>query len=141
MAAGSVPTVLKVQFWSPDTCGCSLFEAWDPDDDSVGHTYVTREQAQQIVNSIATVSRNPMPQPLPILCAAHQQHGHTQRLRDAVLGENRLKNLALLLTQVDAEWSFDEARVLHLRLKTLTRFDAQACLDLAFGRGRVIVDA
>lgn len=141
MAAGSVPTVLKVQFWSPDTCGCSLFEAWDPDDASVGHTYVTRAQAQEIVDRIPIQIRNLNPQPEPILCAAHQQHGHTQRLRHAVLGENRLKNLALLLTSTGAEWHFDEARVLHLTLKTLTRFDAQACLDLAFGRGMVIVDA
>jgi hypothetical protein len=133
--------MLKVQFWSPDTCDCALFEAWDSEDASVVHAYVTRAEAQQIVDRIPTVSRNPMPQPEARLCPAHQQLGHTKQLYAAVLGENRLKNLTLLLTSVDAAWSFDDARLLHIRPKVRSRFDLQACLDLAFGPGRVVVDA
>lgn len=146
----------KTGYWSPETCGCSVFYVYDADRAPVDrvHTYISRPDIQALADRVRGaqgLARNIQPQ--EITCVVHEGLGGSSRLWEVLQEENTRKNEAVgvaigvkaALTGEQVLWAWDESRVLQLsfaREAALTaqeKADIQAAANIQFGPGRIAV--
>jgi hypothetical protein len=146
-----------MQRWSPDTCGCSVFEEHydtDPDPDP-NMSYLPHAAAQELADQILDAQGKPRrEQPPEVLCPVHRALGNTPARFAALQDESARKNLtrslaiavAPRITDADYVWTFDQKRVLMAsfpflspRLKEVERAEIQDSCDLQFGPLRIKV--
>lgn len=145
---------ITMNFWSPDTCECSIFYSWDKDvaSESRVHTYVAGSSSQAFADSIRrNRNQGPKVQPPIVICPAHTAIGDVPALLTALNSENTRKNISLGLATDEkadfdinaATWSFDASRNLLLtidgQLTVKQLANLQAAVDLQFGPGKVVV--
>ena len=150
--------MLTVNLWSPDTCGCVLHVVFDDSDPAVPVKFATLDQAVQIHRdrflARPATTKNPdlEPQPPAVICSAHASLGHTSSRHDAVMGENRRKNIAFAVAQANIpnitpeqyRWNFDLNRALSMSFSGVSvspqqKIAIQAACDIQFGPGLVAV--
>ena len=123
---------LQVTRWYPDTCDCIIDFQWDDAEPEAARTHTVK----------AIIKR----------CAAHREIPDDKQHFSTVLEENQRKNkvmaqASLLKADLDLQgiqWSFDEARVLHVgigsQLSDANKSALQAWCESTFGKGQVIVE-
>jgi len=124
--------VLTSAIWSFDTCGCIIEYEWDTEQDEASRVH----RARVIIKDCGL-------------------HGKTKDKHDhfgVVLKENQRKNTSLAMIEEeeptmlpsDCEWSFDEKRNLHIKLKRALAADKKARvqekLDAKHGQGKAVID-
>ena len=154
-----------IQIWTPDTCECALHQAID--EDKVGTQelairFVTPDEAADLFAAYRAAKPN---NSIPMtkdewkkahgnvkLCKAHEVHGHTKARYDAVMNDNRKKNVTFAVaagvstdvTPDTYKWLFDADRNLqvtftHKNVTADMKNQIQAACDLQFGNGKVKV--
>jgi len=142
---------LTVQLWTPVVCGCTIHEVFDPDDETVDKTYVTLDEAKEVLNKRGIDSDRIPPAKL---CKSHQSLGHTTAMYDALRYDNDivlndtihkvlLPNIAGLEEEQIA-YTLDADRVLQVTLSEITlnplkRTQLDADLVVKFGLGKVSI--
>jgi len=119
---------LKQTVWKPDTCGCEVVLEWDDTQDNANRTHSLKQFNKR--------------------CAAHDKVNELDDF-NAMHDENKRKNLAFgevkkiipSLTPEFYEWSFDDERVLTIKLNGPSDADKGEIHSLMqkFGAGKVKV--
>ena len=124
--------VLTSAIWSFDTCGCIIEYEWDTEQDENSRVH----RARTIIKD----------------CGLHGKTKDKHEHFDVVLEENQRKNISLGIIQEEDpsvtpdqyEWSFDEKRNLHIKLKRELTADKKARvqekLDAKHGKDKAVLD-
>lgn len=128
--------MLSIQMWSPDTCGCQLYQIHDPESATeAGRTpqFCSWEDAKEVIAArhLAGVPNTALVDlPEPRVCVDHAMDPlFGKPHHDRVLDENRMKNgvwaeivkIAPDAAPDELAWAFDEARNLTVSHPSLTR--------------------